>query len=347
MIVKALKMIDNYKKSYKIAFVVVVLISLYSCKSVVIPNFSSQPSPISPNYQESSSWAILPNKYPETLKQWKTTKDSLIADVFYIYPTLNIDKKDVRWNVSIEDAVQQEKVVNKAVYFQASAFLNSGKLYVPFYRQAHLRSYSNYNKGGEKALDLAYSDVKNAFTIYLEKYNNGRPIIIAAHSQGTTHAIRLLNDFFDGKPLHSKLIAAYIPGIAIQKNQFESIPLMTGPTETGGFVAWNTYKMNYYPKRHAKLFKGSAVSNPITWNATIESERSDHKGFLFSNGKLYKQALEVKVADGILWISLPHFPFRLFVLGKKRYHEGDINLFWEDIRENTLVRVQSYMKSKE
>jgi len=347
MIVKKGKIITTYFKGYKITFSFVVLIVLASCKSVDIPTFSSQHSPIAPNYQQSSSWAILPNKYPEKLKQWKTTKDSLNADVFYIYPTLNIEKKDVRWNVSIEDVVQQEKVVNKAVFFQASAFLNSGKLYVPFYRQAHLRSYSNYNKGGKKALDLAYTDVKNAFIIYLEKYNNGRPIIIAAHSQGTTHAIRLLKDFFDGKPLHSKLIAAYIPGIAIQKNEFKHISLMASPTETGGFVAWNTFKMNYYPKRYAKLFKGSAVSNPISWNVTKESYRKDHKGFLFSNGKLYKQALGVKVADGILWTSLPHFPYRLFVLGKKKYHEGDINLFWEDINKNASLRVKSYLKEQE
>ena len=33
---------------------------------------------------------------------------------------------------------------------------------------------------------------KAAFQYYLEHYNNGRPFIIASHSQGTYHAKRLI-----------------------------------------------------------------------------------------------------------------------------------------------------------
>jgi len=339
--------LKTYLQHYKVILIIGILFILCSCKSVIVPVFATQLPPAKPNYHKQSSWAVLPNTYPENLKHWKTSTANLQADVFYIYPTLNIDKKDVRWNVPISDSIQNEKVINKAVYYQASAFLNTGNLYVPYYRQAHLRSYSQYDTGGSKALELAYSDVKNAFKVYLEHYNKGKPIIIASHSQGTTHAVRLLKDFFDGKPLQSKLIAAYIPGIAIRKEEFKYIYLMKSPTETGGFVSWNTYKNKYYPKTYNEWFKGVATSNPITWDDKIVSQRKDHKGFLFTNDKLYKQALTVYVKDGILWTSLPHFPYRIFALGKKRYHTGDINLFWEDIRENAVIRVKSYYNRKE
>jgi hypothetical protein len=324
-----------------------MLIGLSSCKIATIPNFYSQPKPQIPNYNKESAWAVLPTNYPKILldKQSKTT--NLAADVFYIYPTLNIEKKDLRWNVPISDTVQNEKVINTAVNFQASAFINAGKLYVPYYRQAHIRSYLNLENGGESALNLAYSDVKLAFEIYLEKYNNGRPIIIASHSQGTTHAIRLLKDFFDNKELQTKLIAAYLPGISIDKDEFETICLMTEPTETGGFVSWNTFKKNYYPKNYSKWFEGNAVSNPITWDTEIISNRIDHKGFLFRNNTIYEQALEVFVKDGILWTSLPHFPFRIFLMGKKNYHVGDINLFWEDINTNAVLRVKTFFNAKD
>jgi len=333
-------------KGAKIAFFMTALIVLCSCKSALLPSFSSQQQPTMPNYENVSTWAILPDSYPENLKHWQTNTTALEADIFYIYPTLNIEKKDLRWNVPVTDSIQNVKVIDKAVYFQASAFLNAGKLYVPYYRQAHLRSYTNYENGGKEALNLAYGDVKEAFNTYLEKYNNNRPIIIASHSQGTTHAIRLLKDFFDGKPLQNQLVAAYLPGIGIKKNEFEHLKMMTNPSQTGGFVSWNTFKKNYYPKTFDKWFKGVEVSNPVDWDNTNDSERSDHKGFLFTNNKLYKQALQVYVKDGILWISLPHFPYRLLVLGKKRYHEGDINLFWEDIRENASLRVASYLKKQ-
>ena len=57
---------------------------------------------------------------------------------------------------------------------------------------------------------LLDEDVKAAFQYYLEHYNNGRPIIIASHSQGTTHAKRLLKEFFDGTALQHQLVAAYL-----------------------------------------------------------------------------------------------------------------------------------------
>lgn len=338
-------MLKKYFFNFKTLFILALLISLGSCKSIEIPVFSTQNPPAEPNYNDASTWAVLPNTYPENLKKWQTNTANLPADVFYIYPTLNLDKKDLRWNVPISDKVQQNKVLNTAVYFQASAFLNAGKLYVPYYRQAHLRAYSQYQNGGKEALNLAYADVKAAFQYYLKNYNNNRPFIIASHSQGTTHAIRLLKELVDGKPIQKQLIAAYIPGIAVKKDAFKSILFMTSPTQTGGFVAWNTYKKNYYPKTFSKWFEGSAVSNPITWDDSKTSLRAAHKGFLFGNGKMYTQALQVYVKNGILWTSLPHFPYRLFAIGKKRYHAGDINLFWEDIRLNAEMRVKSYFKA--
>lgn len=347
MILKKQELVTNYLQSYKNALLCIILLVFSSCKSVVIPVFSSQQQPETPNYNQTSTWAVLPNSYPKNLKQWQTNTINLKADVFYIYPTLNFEKKDLRWNVPVADSIQNNKVLNKAVYYQASAFLNAGKLYVPFYRQAHIRSYSQFENGGSEALNLAYSDVRNAFKTYLKLYNNGRPIVIASHSQGTTHAIKLLKEFFDGKPLQKKLIAAYIPGIIIKKNEFKYIHLMKLPTQVGGFVTWNTYKKNHYPKKYNEWFKGSEVTNPITWDTKTESQRVDHKGFLFTNNKLYTQALKVNVKDGILWTSLPHFPYRYFMLGKKRYHEGDINLFWKDISENAILRVQSYFNKQE
>lgn len=334
-------------KPFKLVYfsLLLLFIGLVSCKSVEIPTYASQQAPVIPDYNNPKNWAILPSTYLENLKHWQTASP-LQADVFYIYPTLNIEDNDLRWNVPVADKIQQNKVLNTAVYFQASAFLNAGILYVPYYRQAHIRSYNQLQNGGKEALELAYADVKAAFEIYLKKYNNGRPIIIASHSQGTTHAIRLLKEFFDDKPLQKQLVAAYIPGIAIKKDAFKTIKLMTKPDEIGGFVTWNTYKKNYYPKTYEQWFKGKAISNPITWDTQSTSARNNHKGFLFSNGKMYKQALQVEVKDGLLWTSLPHFPYRLFAINKKRYHTGDINLFWQDINDNAVLRVQSYLKAR-
>jgi hypothetical protein len=328
------------KKTYCLVF----LIALVGCKSTFqTQEFSSKDIPLEPNYNNEKNWAVLPNSYSDDLKEFASKEiETLKADVFYVYPTLNTDKDDRRWNVPVNDKDQQKKVLNKTVLFQASAFTTSGKLYVPYYRQAHLRSYSMLKNGGEEALLLAYSDVKKAFEIYLKKYNKGRPIIIASHSQGSTHTKFLLRDFFDDKPLQEQLIAAYVVGSVVKPNQFKTIKPMTKPNEISGFIAWNTFKKGNYPKKK-DAFKGSVTTNPITWDDAKTTELYQHKGFLYSNKKIYKRALKIEITDGLVWSTNPKFPMRFFMSFMKNYHVGDINLFWQDIRENVELRTKTWL----
>ena len=176
------------------------------------------------DYSKPSNWAVLPGNYPAQLQRFgaKPLNDSI--DVFYVYPTLLTDNKDKRWNVEMEDSVQHEKVLNGPIQFQLSAFSEAGNLYAPYYRQAHLRAYYELDNGGKEALLFAYEDVKSAFEYYLEHYNMGKGIILVGHSQGSTHLGFILRDYFDGKKLQDQLIAAYIPGIGFEKNQFQTIP---------------------------------------------------------------------------------------------------------------------------
>lgn len=325
-----------------------MLVVFYNCKSTYdTQTFSDKNHPKTPDYSQESFWAVLPHNYSEAFKKYATKNPSdLAVDVFYVYPTLNTDYDDNRWNVPIQDEEQQDKVLNKAVLFQASAFANSGRMYVPFYRQAHYRSFvEGYKKEGDKALWLAYTDVKKAFETYLEKYNNGRPIIIASHSQGTVHTKQLLKDFFDGKPLQKQLVAAYLTGIGVKPNEFKNIKPMSLPNETGGFVSWNTFKKGHYPKRGKDWYKGSVTTNPITWDNQKTTELTQHKGFLYSNGKIYEQALKIEVTDGLIWSTNPKFPLRFFMSFMKNYHVGDINLFWQDVRENVALRTQTWLKN--
>jgi len=338
-----MRYLNNY--FFKIFFILVVF---SSCKLTYRTEpFLGTKIPPKPDYVNENNWAVLPSKYTAKLeKVTNSSTEELQADVFYVYPTLITNKNDTRWNVAINDTEQQDKVLNKAVHFQASAWATSAKVYVPYYRQAHVRSYRMLDHGGKAALMLAYSDVKAAFEVYLEKYNQGRPIIIASHSQGTTHTSLLLKEFFDDKPLQEQLVAAYLIGIGIDKNEFKTLKVMTSPNETGGFVSWNTYKKNKLPKKYERWYKGKVTSNPVTWNTTMSSSREEHKGFLFSNDKIYDKALKLEVIDGLLWITLPRFPLRVFIMFKKNYHIGDVNLFWKDIQENAELRTKSWLESQ-
>lgn len=298
------------------------------------------------DYSNGSNWAVLPGAYPKSLlTEWSDTQNEPV-DVFYVYPTFLLDGKDERWNYPINDSIHREKVIGTAVPFQASAWLAAGNLYVPFYQQAHIRSYYELDSGGYDALMLAYKDVCAAFDYYLANYNNGKGIILAGHSQGSTHISMLLRDYFDGKELQKKLVAAYIPGIGIDTTMYSSISLMTTKDEIGGYVTWNTFRKKFDMKQY-KWYKGKAVINPITWDMSAVASSKEHLGFLFSNGKMYRHSVTTHLADGVIWINPPKFPYRYLAFTMKNYHAGDINLFWEDIRVNSMLRARNYLQSKQ
>ncbi len=295
------------------------------------------------DYSLAQNWAARPGAYPTGLaKHLQDTSLHAKADVFYVYPTLNTKKSDKRWNVPLTDLEQQKKVLETALPFQGSAFAEAGRFFAPYYRSAHLRSYYVDGPEGKAALALAYADVRAAFLYYFEHHNNGRPIILAGHSQGSTHCGLLLQEFFDGKPLQNQLIAAYLPGIGISATDLQNIPLLTSPQTTGGYVTWNTFKKHIDKKAYNMWYKGKAVVNPVSWTLESTAAKAAHKGFLYFDEQVYPQLFDTHLIDGAIWIDRPRGKFFFLSLTMRNYHIGDINLFWQDVHDNAILRARTF-----
>ena len=310
-------------------------------------DFDKSPEIVKPNYSDKDSWAVLPENIPDEISIFNIDENKKEADVFYIYPTLIDSKNQREWNSDIWNEDIRNDVINRPVKYQASAWLDAGNLYVPYYRQAHIRVFNDkFRVDGDKALNLAYNDIKEAFTYYLENFNNDKPFIIASHSQGTVHAKRLIAEFIDGKELQKKLIAAYLVGIKVFEDEFKNIKPMNSPDETGGFVTWNTFKFNKYPRKdnYENWFKGGVTTNPITWDDSKETKKDLHKGLLYRDLKIFSQNIDIKLIDGIVWSSIPNVPGKILLQTVRSYHFADINLFWVDIRENAKLRVDQWFK---
>ena len=244
-------------------------------------------------------------------------------------------------------------LIESSIKYQATAWLNAGNLYSPNYRQAHFRVFDErfWTNGGEDAYNLAYEDIKKAFEVYLKNFNKGKPIIIAGHSQGAGHLKRLLQEVFDGKEIENKLIAAYLIGTKITKDDFFSLKLMNTEDEIGGYVTWNTFKvLNNEDKYNLTVdrvwLNDAQVTNPITWNNFISKDYNDHKGFLWLNQKVFPNTIIIESIDEGINIKTPKmgFPKTLLFSAIKDYHKGDINLFWEDIRINAIKRTRKYFE---
>ncbi len=300
-----------------------------------------------PDYGRQEYWAASPGKsgpadsIPAPL-QALTVKDTGV-DVFFLHPTTFTDDSDPRWNAGINDPAINAKTDYSTILFQASAF-NECRLYAPRYRQAHIRAYfTSDTASARKAFDLAYGDIKAAFDYYLAHHNNGRPIIIASHSQGTTHAKRLLKEYFEEGQLKNRLVAAYIIGMPLPRNYFTSLSPCSDSTKTGCFVGWRTFLEGFEPEYVQKEDPASYVVNPLTWKTTEEyAPRSLNQGAVLKTyNKVVRKVVDAQIHGGVLWVNRPHFPGSILVR-TKNYHIGDINLFYLNIRNNVRTRIRYY-----
>lgn len=316
-------------------------------------DFNNSNTPKSPTYESLDDWLVHPEKKQLNYPYLSENNNLLKADVFFVVPTLFSDKRNSSWNSNIYDEKFSELLIESSIKYQATAWLNAGNLYSPNYRQAHFRVFDErfWPNGGEDAYNLAYKDIKKAFEVYLKNFNKGKPIIIAGHSQGAGHLKRLLQEVFDGKEIENKLIAAYLIGTKITKDDFFSLKLMTTEDEIGGYVTWNTFKVlnneNKYNLTVDRVWLHDAqVTNPITWNSFISKDYNDHKGFLWLNQKVYPNTIIIESIDEGINIKTPKmgFPKTILFSAIKDYHKGDINLFWEDIRINAIKRTRKYFE---
>ncbi|HVM87427.1 MAG TPA: DUF3089 domain-containing protein [Puia sp.] len=328
----------------------VIISSFFSCSPKYISHLEDyrfKTKLDEPDYSSLEYWAAHPYKkslsdsLPSLIRN-NFVKDSSV-DVFFLHPTTFDDMKDHRWNADINDDTINAKTDYSTILYQASAF-NECRVFAPRYRQANLRAY--YTKDTIHALaafNLAYQDLKNAFQYYLEHYNEGRPIIIVSHSQGTTHAQKLLKEFFDEKPLQKKLIAAYLIGMFIPENEFKNLPQCNDSLQTGCFIGWRSFKYGYEPGFVKEETKKCYVTNPLTWtNTDTYASRDKNLGAVVTNfDKVIRSAADAQIHENVLWLHRPHFPGS-FLYRSRNYHIGDINLFYVNIRQNLHVRIASF-----
>jgi hypothetical protein len=300
------------------------------------------------DYSQEKYWAALPTKedpsdlVPDGLPIPKQTD----VDVFFLYPTSFLSRKDRdKWNASLDNKKVNKHTDQTSIKYQASVFNQVGQVYAPRYRQAHIHCYYSSDKErATKAFELAYQDVRDAFNYYLTHHNNGRPIIIAGHSQGTTHGMRLVKEFFDGTPLQERLVVAYLAGIPVPQGYFEHLKPCTSPEDLSCVNSWRTFKYGYEP-RYLAHEKPMIITNPISWKTdTTYIPKTNNKGAVLRkfDGGGRTGITDAQIYKNILWVHKPKFPGS-FLYRSNNFHIADYNFFYFDIRQNALLRKDRFL----
>ena len=191
-------------------------------------------APVPPDYSSDYCWVSKPGNIDKKV------------DVFYVHPTIYTAKSPDNMDISTPELRAYAQGLCIA---QAGIYSESANLFAPFYRQQTAAVQDAFTAAGgtdmfiDPSFQLGAGDVGTAFAYYLENLNPDRPFIIAGHSQGTMTLIDLMRKKFHDPKLMKRLIAAYLIGYSVTKDDFKTYPWMKlaqGADDTGVIITYNT-----------------------------------------------------------------------------------------------------------
>ena len=308
-----------------------------------------------PDYSSKDSWYQIP----------EITKD---VDTFFVYPTeylaSNEDDPDY---ATIDNPDVRDGVENLDHRFLASVYEDSTNLFMPYYRQASLRVAADARrKSGDvrNALKGAspYVDITAALDYYFENYNDGRPFILAGHSQGSAICTLVLENYFKEHPdYYQRMVAAYIIGFSVTKDDLDANPHLkfaTGESDTGVIISWNTEGPKNVEENalNVAVMPNAAIINPLNWKLDdTYAPASENLGSLLLNEKTDETEIGDVGADaqivperGVIVTNADYEPMTGMddVFGSQSFHNGDYTLFYNNIKDNVAKRIAAYQSGE-
>lgn len=285
--------------------------------------------PPAPDYAQRDTWAALPTSLDNAdvvppNSGVADNQSEATVDVFFIHPTTYF--QDDMWNARYDETgVTKDFLENSVLRHQAAVFNSSARVYAPRYRQATLYAFLGDESDTYSALEFAYGDVEGAFDYFIENLNDGRPFILASHSQGSLHGMRLLQERIAGSHLANRMVAAYLVGFSIpQELGVQGVQPCRHPTETGCYLNWNSFTADADPERRKvsakiwldgklQLINGRKIAcvNPITGSLGGTADANENLGTQpLAEGDSALSELRPGVTgasckDGILIVSRP------------------------------------------
>jgi hypothetical protein len=155
-------------------------------------------------------------------------------DCFYVYPTVS-DQPTLQANRRIDPELRS------IALYQAGRYSRDCRVYAPVYRQLTVTGILSTDTSPAMRA-RAYGDVREAWHLYLRKFNQGRGVVLISHSQGTFMLRELVRREIDRKTaVRRRLISAVLLGGNVTSREFKNVPACRAERQLGCVVAFSTY----------------------------------------------------------------------------------------------------------
>jgi hypothetical protein len=210
--------------------------------------------PPAPDYAKASAWARLPGP---------PAAGGPPADVFFIGPTTFDGGRD--WNGPIGERRSVAILTRVMLPNYAAPFARSGRVFVPYFRQASLYTSLTLFDDALQAREFAYNDIARSFSTFISHLADDRPLILVGVEQGGGLASRLLREEIAPFPhLRRRLVAAYFIDTVVPADEYRpqaSTPACAIPAQSGCVLAWMAVQRTDFG-RAARI-----LSRSVVWNA--------------------------------------------------------------------------------
>jgi hypothetical protein len=328
--------------------ILLLFIALFVSLTLVACGDDSKSEPKATDYSKSEHWLSLPAVVDKEV------------DVFYLYPTAWQKVNTTDPNICEID--NPSMLIGSAAAFarQATAFETVGNIYAPYYRQADAAYVLALPLAEHDAViaGIPTLDAVAAFDYYIKHYNNGRPFILAAHSQGSNVLNNLLAGYMKENPeVYARMVAAYVVGYSVSDEYLAKNPHLKfaeGPDDTGVIISYNTQAPDVVAGTNPVVSPGGLVINPITWtrDETLATTAEGLGSFMpdpvtkvFSQVPQYADA-KIDKTNGVLICSTAdeNALYSLSgALGKGVYHSFDYPFYYYNLRENAANRTNKFL----
>ena len=342
-----------------IAVCLLLSISLIGCGKAE-PADTAQ-SDIQANADESGIITELvgtPSDYSDK-ENWMTVPEITYAvDTFYLYPTCYLDDSEEALPIcNIDNQAVRERA--QVVYEnQATVFEESTNVFAPYYRQSNIYEVMGMDSRELEAFQKKEqrTDVYAALDYYFEHYNNGRPFIIAGHSQGSIMTKIVLGEYMAAHPeYYERMVAAYVIGYSITSDWLKEHPYLKfaeGADDTGVIVSWNTEGPGNKEKQNIVVADGAISINPINWkrDSTYAAADENLGSRMFNKDTGYYE-VKKNLADArldtergvVVCTAEAAYIDAVELFGPESFHNNDYAFYYENLRENIKQRVENYI----
>ena len=335
------------KITFALAMITVMVFGLSGCAGTNVADMRK-----ATDYSRKDSWLQFP----------KITKD---VDTFYIYSTTYYESsfKEGAPDYATLDNPEMLEGARGEYITNASVYEKSTNVFVPYYRQAGMR-YAGEIRKKTGDIDAAisgipYNDITAALDCYFKNWNNGRPFIIAGHSQGASMVKYVLKKYFKKHPeYYKRMVAAYVIGFSVTKDDLKKYPHLkfaTGERDTGVIISWNTEgpKNVQENAKNAVVLPDAISINPLNWKLDeTYAPASLNRGSLMPNVKARRYEItdigadaQVVLPRGVIVTNAKcnHLAAAEF-FGPQSFHEFDYNFYYNNLKDNVAKRIAAYRR---